>query len=90
MVWQRVMTYAHQNVELKPIPGIDNPFVDAEIAEAAAEAEAKRKAEAEQAEAERPPVMSGATTPLLRSMAELFRSAPAIEKVAEPETLSAL
>ncbi|WP_274425095.1 transglycosylase domain-containing protein [Chelativorans sp. YIM 93263] len=26
MVWQRFMTYAHQNVELKPIPGIENPL----------------------------------------------------------------
>src|SRR5690606_8103315 len=30
MVWQRVMTYAHQNVELKPIPGIENPLPDPE------------------------------------------------------------
>ncbi|MDO9307287.1 MAG: penicillin-binding protein 1A, partial [Mesorhizobium sp.] len=28
MTWQRLMAYAHQNVELKPIPLIDNPFVD--------------------------------------------------------------
>ena len=39
MTWQRLMTYAHQNVELKPIPGIENPFVDEKlVAEAATSA----------------------------------------------------
>src|SRR5690606_22446611 len=28
MVWQRLMAYAHQNVELRPIPGIEKPFLD--------------------------------------------------------------
>ena len=28
MTWQRLMDYAHQNIDLKPIPGIENPFVD--------------------------------------------------------------
>ncbi|WP_343313893.1 penicillin-binding protein 1A [Brucella sp. BE17] len=26
MAWQRMMVYAHQNIELKPIPGINPPF----------------------------------------------------------------
>jgi penicillin-binding protein 1A len=28
MVWQRLMAYAHRNVELKPIPGIEKPFIE--------------------------------------------------------------
>src|SRR5690606_1057550 len=28
MIWQRMMAYAHQNLELKPIPGIENPLPD--------------------------------------------------------------
>ena len=32
MVWQRLMAYAHQNIDLKPIPGIENPFVSADVA----------------------------------------------------------
>src|SRR3546814_8788271 len=26
MVWQRLMAYAHENIDLKPIPGIENPL----------------------------------------------------------------
>ena len=43
MVWHRLMTYAHENVDLKPIPGIDNPFVDAQVV-------AKARGKAEEAE----------------------------------------
>ena len=32
MIWQRLMTYAHQNVDIKPIPGIENAFVDEQVA----------------------------------------------------------
>ena len=54
MTWQRLMEYAHKNIDLKPIPGIENPFVDAETAAKAAEAE-KREAEKNATEAiERP------------------------------------
>jgi penicillin-binding protein 1A len=28
MVWQRLMAYAHRNVELKAIPGVEKPFID--------------------------------------------------------------
>ena len=52
MTWQRLMDYAHQNIDLKPIPGIENPFVDAEVAAKADEA-AKRDAEKTAAEAHR-------------------------------------
>ena len=42
MTWQRLMEYAHKNIDLKPIPGIENPFVDEETAAKAAEAEKLR------------------------------------------------
>jgi len=90
MVWQRLMAYAHQNIDLKPIPGIENPFVDAEIAAKAEEAE-KQKSEAEKAaEAERPPVLSAATTRALKALADTFHAAPPLATIVEPETLSAL
>jgi penicillin-binding protein 1A len=91
MVWQRLMAYAHQNIELKPIPGIDHPFVDAEVA-AKAEAAEKKRAEKEAADAEaaRPPVLSSNTTRTLREMTILFQSAPNLADPPEPETLSAL
>jgi penicillin-binding protein 1A len=88
MVWQRLMTYAHQNVDLKPIPGIENAFVDEKVAAKAAE---KQKAdEVATSDFERRPVLSSATTRTLRAMAEAFRRSPPIEAPPEPETLSAL
>lgn len=86
MTWQRLMTYAHQNVELKPIPGIENPFLDKEEPELVAEADT---AEGE-AEDERPPVMSAATTRVLREMTRLFREAAPIRVASERDTLSSL
>ncbi|MEX0955425.1 MAG: PBP1A family penicillin-binding protein [Rhizobiaceae bacterium] len=85
MTWQRLMTYAHQNTELKPIPGIDNPFV-APIGVAAA----KRKTDDQADTLERPPVMSSATTEFLREMSEIFHDTKPMEVPVRPETLSAL
>jgi penicillin-binding protein 1A len=90
MVWQRLMTYAHRNLDLKPIPGIERPFLDPEIAAKAAEAEMKRLAEAEAAEALKPSVMSAETTRWLRSLNEVFRSTQPIDTAARPESLSSL
>jgi penicillin-binding protein 1A len=91
MVWQRLMEYAHKNIDLKAIPGIEHPFVDQATAAKAAEAE-KREAAAKEAEAaaERPAVLSSATTRFLRALSERFRAAPPIEAPPEPKTLSAL
>jgi penicillin-binding protein 1A len=90
MTWQRLMEYAHKNIDLKPIPGIENPFVDKEIAAKADEA-AKREAEKSAAEAiDRPAVLSSQTTRFLKEMSARFRAAPPIEPPAEPKTLSAL
>ena len=93
MVWHRLMTYAHENVDLKPIPGIDNPFVDAQVI-------AKARGKAEEAEKgrkrlsfsdiERRPVLSGSTTRALRAIADIFKNSPIIDAPPEPETLSAL
>ncbi|TIO72712.1 MAG: penicillin-binding protein 1A [Mesorhizobium sp.] len=91
MVWQRLMVYAHQNIDLKPIPGIDHPFVDPEVAAKAEEAAKKEAADATaQAEAERPPVLSSRTTQTLRDMTKTFQAAPVLNAPTLPETLSAL
>lgn len=91
MTWQRLMEYAHKNIDLKPIPGLEHPFVDEAAAAKAADAE-KREAEekAAQAVAERPAVLSSATTQFLKELAKRFRTAPPVEPPAEPKTLSAL
>ncbi|MBL0936187.1 MAG: PBP1A family penicillin-binding protein [Rhizobiaceae bacterium] len=89
MTWQRLMTYAHQNVELKPIPGIENPFVDEELV-AEAETDDAQAADAAAAQEERPAVLSGRTTRLLVDMSDAFRQAPVVRLPDRPETLSAL
>lgn len=91
MVWQRLMVYAHQNIDLKPIPGLDKPFVDEEIAAKAEEAEKKNADQAAaDAAAERPPVLSSRTTQTLREMTKVFQTAPVLSAPSAPETLSAL
>ena len=87
MVWQRLMVYAHQNVELKAIPGIEDPFLEetpeAEIADAG-------EPGAAEPERERPTVLSSRTTRLLLEFSDAFRNAPQLDRPPEPETLSAL
>ncbi|MGX9144821.1 transglycosylase domain-containing protein [Mesorhizobium sp. 128a] len=91
MVWQRLMVYAHQNIDLKPIPGLDKPFVDEEIAAKAEEAEKKNADQAAaDAASERPPVLSSRTTQTLREMTKVFQAAPVLYAPSAPETLSAL
>jgi penicillin-binding protein 1A len=93
MVWHRLMTYAHENVDLKPIPGIDNPFVDAAVIAKLEEKQKKQKKTDEEADfnqIERRPVLSGSTTRALRAIAEIFKNSPIIDAPPEPETLSAL
>jgi penicillin-binding protein 1A len=90
MIWQRLMVYAHQNIDLKPIPGIEHPFVDDKVAAKVAEAEKEQaQADADRAAAERPPVLSARTTRILRAMTRLFHDAPPLTPPAA-ETLSAL
>ena len=89
MIWQRMMVYAHQNTELKPIPGIDKPFLDekpgAAIAAAGAEAGGENDA------AERPTVLSARTTRFLLETSRMFESAPVVElPPSTPETLTSL
>ena len=86
MVWQRLMEYAHQNIELKPIPGIENPLPDPKAMAAAAEAAKKEKSGAGQ----RPPALTNAMTRYLKDLSQLFRRTPPMEVPPRPETLSSL
>ncbi|MFC5385341.1 transglycosylase domain-containing protein [Aquamicrobium segne] len=91
MIWQRLMAYAHQNIDLKPIPGIAHPFVDATIAAKAQEAaKAAAQAQADREAAERPLVLSNGSTRLLRQMNQKFLSAPTLRPNTKPETVSSL
>jgi penicillin-binding protein 1A len=87
MTWQRLMTYAHQNIELKPIPYIDNPIAEEPAVAEVADPDA---AAAVAAQAERPRVLSAATTRLLRELTKKFATAAPLDVPAAAETLSRL
>jgi len=91
MTWHRLMTAIHQNVELKPIPGVDVEPPDAEAVAKAREAEETAAAAvAQPVMPDRPPALSGSTTKVLRSLTDAFRHARKLEAPVAPETLSAL
>lgn len=86
MIWQRFMTFAHQNTVLKPIPGISNPLPNG-----SQPAEMVWTGEDEPGQTRRTQRnMSFATTNALREMANQFKNAPAVQASAERETVSAL
>lgn len=87
MTWQRLMSYAHQNVELKPIPLIEKPFVDAPKTPAVAAA--KAPADTAASTPELPRVLAPATTVYLQALSGRFRDAPRIAPPS-PDTVSAL
>ena len=91
MTWQRLMTAAHQNVELKPIPFIEKPFLDENGRPTDVPLVAQAATEGADADAdERPPVLSPRTASLLRTMSDLFRDSPRLSASGESETLSSL
>jgi len=70
MTWQRIMTYAHQGIELLPIPGVPQPEVtpdDKAKDDAVAEDGTERP--------ERPRVLSRATWQFLRDLGEQLETA---------------
>ncbi|MEZ5782036.1 MAG: penicillin-binding protein 1A [Rhizobiaceae bacterium] len=88
MAWQRLMTYAHQNIELKPIPGVDD--TPGKKPAAIAKAGSQDGADGNTAESERPQVLSAAMTRLLRQMSKAFGDAPVIDAPPPTQRLSRL
>ncbi|MCO6405037.1 MAG: PBP1A family penicillin-binding protein [Aurantimonas endophytica] len=75
MTWQRFMETAHQNIDLKPIPYLENPFPEAKAEVAVAEG------------AEPPPrleTLTGAAQDVLSGIATAFDELPPLE----PEKLA--
>jgi penicillin-binding protein 1A len=70
MTWQRIMTYAHQGIELLAIPGVPQP-------EVTPDEEEKNNAVAEDGteRPERPRVLSRATWQFLRDLGEKLENA---------------
>ncbi len=74
MTFKQLMTYAHQGIELRPIPYIDDPLPDGEAAPVLA---AEDGLEGENGDIIlRPRFMSRETTDILRALAEEFENAP--------------
>ncbi|MBP2547540.1 penicillin-binding protein 1A [Neorhizobium galegae] len=84
MTFKKLMDYAHQGIELKPIPGIDNPLPSGTHVKGPALAD---KGEANGLPAlSRPRSLSADTTRLLRRLAQSFAAAPPLK--APPQTLA--
>ncbi|HEV7416719.1 MAG TPA: penicillin-binding transpeptidase domain-containing protein, partial [Tianweitania sediminis] len=70
MTWQRLMAYAHRNVELKPIPAIDKPFIEKPAGDAVAELAAGQDPSFVE---EAPRVLSPATSRVLEEIGDALR-----------------
>ncbi|SEB91423.1 penicillin-binding protein 1A [Nitratireductor aquibiodomus] len=87
MVWQRLMAYAHQNVEIKPLPGIEGPMrIETDAVETASEEGAGDRQESETL----PLALSARTSLFLKGLSKDFEAAPRLRKPTSNETLSAL
>ncbi|EKF19787.1 transglycosylase domain-containing protein [Nitratireductor pacificus] len=87
MVWQRFMTYAHQNVELKPLPGIEGPMrIETESSDSGEVAENGQPSAGDAL----PLALSAGTASFLRELSSAFEKAPPLKSPRKNETLSAL
>jgi penicillin-binding protein 1A len=77
MTWQKVMTYAHQNIDLLPVPFIENPFTGVAAVRPEA-AKTEENAAAPQAPAARPKLLSNAAQKKLLELERMLREAKPI------------
>ena len=73
MTWQRIMTYAHQGIDLKPMHGVDGSIEDTE--ETQEQLIAASASVEESAPAVRPLVLSGAMSEFLEQLRNDFETA---------------
>ncbi|MGB6119666.1 MAG: penicillin-binding protein 1A [Mesorhizobium sp.] len=76
MTWQRLMTYTHQNITLKPIPGIEHPFIEAAPAVAANKNAPPAPGTEVVAAPERPRTLTPETSKFLLDLSKRFSEAP--------------
>ncbi|MGN6548279.1 MAG: transglycosylase domain-containing protein [Pararhizobium sp.] len=87
MTWHKLMEYAHQGVELRPIPGIENPLPDEKTRK---ELTAKAGQPDDSLARERPRALSHAATKLLKSIADDLANAKPLKSQPELAESSAL
>ncbi len=85
MIWQRLMTYAHQNIELRTIP-----YVDPSVPKAQPQVAETQAAPGENGVAARPRTMPIGTERALKAIVEQFGNAPPVPAPNEAEKVSAL
>ena len=92
MTWQRLMAYAHQNIEIKPIPGLKDPFIEkpADKPEDVKVAKAKDAKGVPIEERVRPAVLNQNTKRALDKLLEQFRSAPKLPLLPDGQKVSAI
>jgi penicillin-binding protein 1A len=84
MTWERLTAYAEQNIELKPIFGVEDSLLKPKETTSA-------EGKADQAPRdERPRLLSSATTKVLKDIAKMFEEATVINTPIGPEALSSL
>jgi penicillin-binding protein 1A len=91
--WKQFMTFAHQGVELKPIPFIDNPFETPQAGKAVASA-GNTPPQDDEGSAARAASLSAATTEQLIQIETMMRKATGVKPLAlqsvSPDTGAAL
>lgn len=77
MTWNKFMTYAHQNLELRPIPFIENPLP---ILTEGAEIAATETQDGERIPPARPKLLSKEAENTLRDLEQIFKDAKPLDK----------
>ena len=76
MTWNKFMTYAHQNIERRPIPFIDNPFPGSDGQNVVSN---EVVAEVNTAQPARPKLLSSKSEEALLQLESLMRNAPQLK-----------
>ena len=79
MTFKKIMDYAHQGIELKPIPGIADPFPAQKPMTAAARKAATDAATTAEPPPVRPRSLSAESTRTLRDLEEQLKNAPPLK-----------
>jgi penicillin-binding protein 1A len=89
MTWQRLMAYAHQNIDIKPIPGLDNPFIEKPEDVKQGKGAQVSKLDDENKVRIRPAILNQSTRKVLERLSEQFRNAPPLKTTADWLNVSA-
>jgi penicillin-binding protein 1A len=76
MTFKKLMDFAHENIELRPIPGIENPLPDPKLRKAIAIASNE---EDTLSRLERPRSLSAASTKAIKEISAALEAAPSLE-----------